>query len=60
MSPITYIKQSIDELKKVQWPTREQAIRLTVYVIGASLIVGLLVGALDFAFAKLLEVAVGG
>jgi preprotein translocase SecE subunit len=30
---ITYIRESIEELRHVRWPTQQQAIRLTVIVI---------------------------
>ena len=44
-SPITFVRQSLDELKKVTWPTRAEIIRLTISVIIISLIVGLFLGA---------------
>lgn len=43
-----------DELKKVTWPTRQEAIRLTIAVFVISLIVGLYVGIIDLALAKVL------
>jgi preprotein translocase subunit SecE len=43
------------ELKKVDWPTREKTIRLTVIVIGVSLLTGLFIGGLDIAFTKIVE-----
>lgn len=44
-----------DELKKVNWPTRSQTIRLTMIVLGVSLIIGLYVGIIDILLAKGLE-----
>lgn len=44
-----------DELKKVSWPTRSQTIRLTVIVIGVSLIIGLYIGIIDILLTKGLE-----
>ena len=44
-----------DELKKVSWPTRRQTIRLTVIVIGVSLIIGLYIGIIDILLTKGLE-----
>ena len=32
-SPITYFKESLEELHQVRWPTRQQAIRLSVIVL---------------------------
>ncbi len=43
------------EIKKVNWPTRQQAIRYTLIVLGISLGVALLLGGLDFLFTLLLE-----
>jgi preprotein translocase subunit SecE len=45
----------VEELKKVTWPTREQTIRLTVIVIGISLIIGVYIGIIDVLLTKGLE-----
>jgi len=45
----------VEELKKVTWPTREETIRLTVIVIGISLIIGIYIGIIDVLLAKGLE-----
>ncbi len=45
----------VDELKKVNWPSRQQTIRLTAVVLGVSLIIGLYVGIIDILLAKGLE-----
>jgi len=45
----------IEELKKVTWPTKEQTIRLTVIVIGISLIIGVYIGIIDVLLTKGLE-----
>jgi preprotein translocase SecE subunit len=49
-----YIRESIEELKKVQWPSKNDTMRLTVYVIGVSLGVGLFVTLFDYIFKQLL------
>jgi preprotein translocase SecE subunit len=41
------------ELRKSEWPTRQQAIRLTAMVIAIAAGVGLLLGAIDFVFSLL-------
>jgi len=51
---ITYLKASIEEMKKVTWPTRTETIKLTVTVFAISLIVGLYVGIIDVVLAKIL------
>jgi len=50
-----FIEGILEELKKVTWPTRKQAIRLTGIVIGISLIIGIYVGIIDVLLAKGLE-----
>lgn len=51
---IKFIKQTIDELKKIQWPSRKETIRLTVYVIGVSIAAGLMITLFDYLFKLLL------
>lgn len=58
MNPVTYLKDTITELKAVRWPTRQATIQLTVIVIGISLLVGLYIGAIDVMFTKLLSLII--
>ncbi|MDD5760724.1 MAG: preprotein translocase subunit SecE [Candidatus Pacebacteria bacterium] len=48
----TYLKQSIQELKKVNWPTRKETIRYTLGVISLSLIVAVILGFVDFGLIR--------
>ncbi len=51
-----YIKESYDELvHKVSWPTRTELANSAVIVLSASLIIALIVFAMDFCFQTLLE-----
>ncbi|MBI2621258.1 MAG: preprotein translocase subunit SecE [Candidatus Levybacteria bacterium] len=50
--PVTFVKQALDELKKVKWPTRIEIMRLTISVLIISAIVGVFLGGLDFIFTK--------
>ena len=50
-----FIDDVIKETKLVQWPEKNQAIRLTIYVVGASLIVGLIVSGFDYLFKELIK-----
>jgi len=43
-------------MKKVNWPDRETTRNLTIVVIGISIILGLLLGGIDWALVKLLDV----
>jgi preprotein translocase subunit SecE len=42
-----WLRETRSELRKVTWPTREEAIRLTYVVIGLSIVMGALLGATD-------------
>lgn len=56
MSKITeYFAGAKSELKKVQWPTRQETIRHTIAVIAISLGVAIFLGIFDFLFNKILE-----
>jgi len=48
-----WFRETRSELRKVVWPTREEALRLTYVVIGISLVMGLLLGLVDFALSAL-------
>jgi len=54
MNPIQFIKETQRELSKVTWPSRQQTQDMTILVIAASVLVGVYLGALDFAFQKLM------
>jgi preprotein translocase subunit SecE len=41
------------ELRKVVWPTRREAANLTALVIAISVVVGFILGGIDYAFAEL-------
>ncbi len=47
---IEYLKASIEEMKKVTWPTRKETYNYTLLVVGISLGVAIFLGALDYFF----------
>jgi len=47
---ITFIKEARTELKKVNWPTKQETIKYTLIVIGVSLAVAIFLGGLGFVF----------
>jgi preprotein translocase subunit SecE len=49
-----------DELKKVTWLTRREAVYLTGLVLIFSAVIGLLLGGLDYLFSFLIKQFVGG
>ena len=51
-NPLQFLQETITELKKSVWPTREETVRLTYIVILLSAAVGLLLALLDFGFGK--------
>ena len=57
-TPVNFLREVRDELKKVVWPTKEEVIRLTGVVILISLFVGLFLGGVDFILTKLFEVII--
>jgi preprotein translocase subunit SecE len=50
-----FIGEIISELRKVVWPTREEATRLTVMVIIVSVTVGVALGLIDIGFSALVR-----
>jgi preprotein translocase subunit SecE len=50
-----FLQESGQELKKVNWPSRSETIRYTLFVIGLSLTLAAFLGLLDFVFVQLLE-----
>ena len=55
MNPVQYFKETLAELKQVQWPTRQKTAQLSAIVVGVSILMAGYVGALDFGFANLLK-----
>lgn len=51
-----YVRESVEELRKVVWPSRSETTKFTMLVIGISLGVALFLGALDFGLNYLLEI----
>lgn len=54
-SLITYLKASIEELKKVAWPTKAETFRYSTLVIGISLALAIAIGMFDYALSLGLE-----
>lgn len=54
-----FVRETRSELRKVTWPTREQATRLTGIVIAFSAAVGLLMGGVDFVFSWFIQTLIG-
>jgi len=52
---INYIKDTKNELKHVNWPSRKQTINFTILVISVSVILALFMGFFDILFTYLLK-----
>lgn len=50
-----YIKGSLEELGKVTWLTKKQAIKLTIIVLIFCVVVAVFLGVLDLGFSTLFE-----
>jgi preprotein translocase SecE subunit len=52
---ISFLREAWQELKKVNWPTPEQARNLTVLVVAVSAVVGIYIVIFDYAFGFVAE-----
>ncbi|MBI4306836.1 MAG: preprotein translocase subunit SecE [Chloroflexi bacterium] len=50
----------LSELRKVNWPGREQTTRLTVMVLAISIVIGAILGLIDIGFSRLFALITGG
>ena len=48
---VRYYRETVGELRKVVWPTREEAFRLTGVVLTVIIVMAIILGAFDLAFA---------
>jgi preprotein translocase subunit SecE len=55
-----FFLETINELKKVSWPTRQEAIHLTEIVIVVILIMAAVLGGLDWVYSKIFGFILGG
>ena len=53
---VKYFRGTRAELRKVNWPTREETINLTLIIVSVTVVVAIFLGVLDFIFQ---EVAAG-
>ena len=50
-----YLRETRAELRKVTWPSREEAWNLTLIVLGTVVVMAALLGAGDFLFSKIMR-----
>lgn len=51
-----FLSEVKQEMKRVRWPNRAEAFRLTLVVILVSTVLGIYIGGLDLVLTKLLEI----
>ena len=54
-TPIIFLKQTSDELKKVKWPTYNEIVRLTSVVLVISIAIGLYIGGVDYILTQIMS-----
>jgi preprotein translocase subunit SecE len=60
-SRFSFVPDTIGELRKVTWPSRQETIRLSALVLAVCVIVGLILGGIDYGFTQLVaKVFLGG
>ncbi len=48
---VRYLKETRAELKKVSWPTRQEALNLTLIVVAFTISMAAFLGIIDYIFA---------
>lgn len=59
-SPVAFLQESRAELRKVTWPTREEAMNLTVAVIGMTVGLAAFLGLIDAILDFIVKPLIGG
>lgn len=53
-----FIREAKIELRKVNWPTRQQTINYTLLVVAMSVAVAIFLGGLDLGFSRMLQILI--
>lgn len=48
MKILDFLRDAWKELNTVQWPTKEEVKKLTIYVVVSSIILGILISGIDY------------
>lgn len=59
-SRFRFFGETIAELRKVVWLSRREAAYLTFLVLVVAVAVGVILGTLDYGFARIVDVFLGG
>ena len=52
---ISFFQESYAELKKVTWPSRDEAVASTKVVLTSTILIALMLGAVDFILFKFID-----
>ena len=52
VNPVEFLQETVSELRKSVWPSREETARLTVVVIVLSIVAAVFLGGLDQIFKQ--------
>lgn len=50
-----FVGETISELRRVTWPSRQETVRLTIMVISVAGVIGLFLGMVDLGFGELMD-----
>lgn len=53
-----YLRETRAELRKVVWPTRQEAIRLTIIVVSTIVVMSIFFGAIDYLLTALFRLLI--
>ena len=56
---VRYYRETVGELRKVVWPTREEALRLTYIVLIVITVMAVILGTADYLFGLLIRFLIG-
>jgi preprotein translocase subunit SecE len=52
-SRLSFFAEVVAELRKAHWPSRQEALRLSMLVLAVCIVVGAILGGLDWVFTRL-------
>lgn len=55
---VRYYRETVGELRKVVWPTRQEAFNLTGIVLVVITVMALILGGFDYLFAELFKILI--
>jgi preprotein translocase subunit SecE len=56
---VRYYRETVGELRRVVWPTREEALRLTQIVLIVITVMAIILGTADYLFGLLIRFLIG-